>query len=164
MHCYVCKWVIVNITTVVIFYFLGKVEVGDAFADPNEVEVVIRSLKNMDPPTELDLTTSYSDLGRFVLGEQAGGTTSADTVYPLYPQWRNMVVRNMSCRAYPFPANIFIAQKLTDFSAAEHNLLSMLALDGKRTVYPRLAHSDGFAQSEEIVAFVCEIAELVSQA
>ena len=42
-------------------------------------------------------------------------------------------------------------------SAAEHNLHACMARDGARVLYPRLAHVDTFAQTNEIVGLVNEI-------
>jgi len=91
----------------------------------------------------------------------AGGVSATDTIYPLFPQWQQLVVRNMSCRCYGLAGSMAIKPIMMDMSAAEHNQLAMLAANGARTVYPRLEHSDGFAQSEEIVRFVKEISEFL---
>ena len=65
----------------------------------------------------------------------------------------------MSCRRYGMAGSMAVSPQLMALSAAEHNQLAAVALDGARTVYPRLEHADGFAQSEEIVRFVMQIAE-----
>lgn len=106
----------------------------------------------------------YVKIGAFAGGVASGsGGGDGDTlrIHPLYPQWQKLVVRNMSCRRYGMAGSMAINPQLMALSAAEHNQLALVAMDGARTVYPRLEHADGFAQSEEIVRFVKQIAERI---
>ena len=48
---------------------------------------------------------------------------------------------------------------MRDLAAAEHSVHWLLAKDGARTVYPKLAHTSGFAQVKEAVKYVQQIAD-----
>ena len=49
--------------------------------------------------------------------------------------------------------------QMRDLAAAEHSVHWLLAKDGARTVYPKLAHTSGFAQVKEAVKYVQQIAD-----
>lgn len=152
----------------------SKADEGVQWATEEEVQRVKEWFLNREVRPVLTggdsaLRQVYSDRGCFAMeggkggrgaggGGGAGGVTEADRVHPLFPQWQQLVVRTMSCRHYGLAGSMAIKPSLVDFSAAEHAQLALLARDGARTVYPQLEHADGFAQSEEIVRFVQQIA------
>jgi pimeloyl-ACP methyl ester carboxylesterase len=142
--------------------------VDDAWASCDQTELLRDQLLAM-PYTlsaEIDLDTIFNDIGQFAVGSRAGGIgDSVDgnnmVVHPLFPQWRSLVVRVMSCRHYSSLARKYVSQQSLNYSAAEHNMHVLLARDGYRTVYPQLAHTEGFAQTLEIVNCVTDINQVL---
>mmetsp|Transcript_32053 Transcript_32053/g.46195 ORF Transcript_32053/g.46195 Transcript_32053/m.46195 type:complete len:528 (-) Transcript_32053:113-1696(-) len=145
-------------------------ERGDDWASEEEVQRAKQWMLALSTPlagfvagSNPEVTKIYSDRDSFAVPGSwgAGGVSELDTIYSLFPQWQKLVVRNMSCRCYGLAGSMAIKPTMMDMSAAEHNQFALLAANGTRTVYPRLEHADGFAQSEEIVRFVKEIAEVL---
>lgn len=97
------------------------------------------------------------------VGTLIGGITPEDTVYPLGPQFAQMAVRVMSMRSYDLGDDGVLGewaypQTSRNHAAAEHCMHALLARDGARSVYPRLKHTNGFAQAREVAGLVEEIA------
>jgi len=112
----------------------------------------------------VDVVTSFSDLRVPACGKLQGGIPlhmSARDLHPLAPQWASLVVRTMGMRSYDMGDGIVgkkaYSQDQRNWSAAGQSLHVLLALDGARTVYPELTHSEGFAQSKEIASLIREM-------
>lgn len=103
------------------------------------------------------------------VGSLIGGISPEDIVYPLGPQFAQMVVRVMSMRSYDLGDDGMFGewaypQASRNHAAAEHCMHALLARDGARSVYPRLKHTNGFAQATEVVQLVEEITHAVETA
>lgn len=54
--------------------------------------------------------------------------------------------------------HLFVNAQMKDLAAAEHSVHTLLALDGYRTVYPRVSHSVMFSKTNDIARNIQEIA------
>lgn len=52
---------------------------------------------------------------------------------------------------------------MKNLAAAEHAVHALLAFDGKRSVYPKIAHTAMFSKTEDIVRNIQEIATVLEQ-
>lgn len=53
--------------------------------------------------------------------------------------------------------------QMKSLAAAEHAVHALLAFDGKRSVYPKIAHTAMFSKTEDIVRNIQEIAMVLEQ-
>lgn len=112
------------------------------------------------------------DVERPLLSPAAAGSGSDGLATPrsyiscsiLGDIWSNLIVRVMSARNHDFGnavANSFYNQDMRNLAAAEHAKHQLLARNGARTCYPKIAHTAMFGKTDDIVRNIIEIGDLL---
>ncbi|KAL7475688.1 hypothetical protein ACHAW6_001599 [Cyclotella cf. meneghiniana] len=94
------------------------------------------------------------------VGSYIGGVDVDTPIYPLAPQFRDMVVRIMCARDYTGLERDY-TQEARNHAAARCSLQSLNCDDCKVYYYPELSHLNLWQQVEEVVAITKDIAHAV---
>ena len=95
------------------------------------------------------------------VGEFVGGVDDDTKIYPLAPQFNDMIVRIMCARDYTGLERDY-TQEARNHAAARCSLQSIMSGDnGKVYYYPRLSHLNLWQQVSEVVAITHEMSEAI---
>lgn len=142
----------------------SKSEAGSDWATTNQVTHISHHLRH--PSSQTHIAGGENPLqstATEAAAEEGGGT---EGVSVLGNVWSQLIVRVMSGRNHDFGnvmANSFYNQEMRNYAAAEHAKHALLALDGKRTNYPKLTHTVMFTKTDDIVRNVLEIGQALVQ-
>ena len=146
----------------------SKSELGTNYVKRQDDEFIkfeekFRSLALMNPD-EIDKTQTHCNwpnppnhpVGNFIGGLESDATT----IYPLAPQFKNLVLRIMCARDYTGLERDY-TQQARNHAAARCSLQVLMCPRGKVYYYPCLSHLNLWQQVSEIVSITYEMAQVM---
>lgn len=121
-----------------------------------EEKFCLMALKSPADVDKIQTHCNWPTPPKHPVGNFVGGVESDTTIYPLAPQFQNLVVRIMCARDYAGLERDY-TQEARNHAAARCTLQKLMSGNGKVYYYPRLSHLNLWQQVSEVVAITFEM-------